>query len=227
MARKPATNSAETRESIVEAAFKLFGKYGYEGVSVDQIAKATNLTKGALYWHFASKDALYFECLKRLRKFVRRHVFLPMEEEKRPEVRIRLFFEGIIAILQDNNLLDSVTGYILDVGRINPDFYREFKARGNEEYERFMVETLEAGRVQGIFSFNEEAASLARAMSMMIEGSFLQMREEPQESTLKGIRALYYTFCRGIGGAPMQLNIAPVVSQEPTPGDTVSLNQFN
>ena len=66
MARKPANAQADTLQDIRDGAFALFGRYGYDGVSIDDIAKAAGLSKGALYWHFKGKDQLFLDCLKRL-----------------------------------------------------------------------------------------------------------------------------------------------------------------
>lgn len=48
-----------TRARIVDAARKLFNRYGFEQVSIDQIMAAADLTRGGFYYHFASKDELY------------------------------------------------------------------------------------------------------------------------------------------------------------------------
>ncbi len=46
----------ETYERILSAALDLFVSRGFEGVSVDEIAEAAGVTKGAIYFHFATKD---------------------------------------------------------------------------------------------------------------------------------------------------------------------------
>jgi AcrR family transcriptional regulator len=47
-----------TRKNILDAAYRLFRRRGYSRVSMDEIARASKLTKKALYYHFKSKDAL-------------------------------------------------------------------------------------------------------------------------------------------------------------------------
>ena len=48
-----------TRRAVLGAARSLFGGKGYAGTSVDEIAAAARVTKGAVYHHFASKEALF------------------------------------------------------------------------------------------------------------------------------------------------------------------------
>ncbi|MEV5103711.1 ScbR family autoregulator-binding transcription factor [Streptomyces massasporeus] len=50
--------SERTRRTLVRAGAQMFDRTGYASTTLAQIAGAAGLTKGALYFHFASKDAL-------------------------------------------------------------------------------------------------------------------------------------------------------------------------
>jgi AcrR family transcriptional regulator len=52
-----------TKEEIVNVARKLFSEYTYLGVSMSDIAQKINITKGALYYHFTSKNEIYKKVL--------------------------------------------------------------------------------------------------------------------------------------------------------------------
>ncbi len=56
---------ATTIERICSAAANLFVKRSYADVTIDQVADAAGLTKGAVYHYFESKEALYVETLLR------------------------------------------------------------------------------------------------------------------------------------------------------------------
>ncbi|MEU9302663.1 ScbR family autoregulator-binding transcription factor [Streptomyces sp. NPDC048269] len=47
-----------SRRSILEAAARVFDERGYDGASTTDILVHTGLTRGALYHHFASKEAI-------------------------------------------------------------------------------------------------------------------------------------------------------------------------
>jgi AcrR family transcriptional regulator len=49
----------ETRARLVEAARELFAARGYAGVSMEQVCTRAEVTRGALYHHFAGKDDLF------------------------------------------------------------------------------------------------------------------------------------------------------------------------
>ncbi len=47
-----------TRERLLQAAFREIRKSGFQSAGIDTILAATDVTKGALYHHFESKEAL-------------------------------------------------------------------------------------------------------------------------------------------------------------------------
>jgi AcrR family transcriptional regulator len=55
--------SFETRRVILSAARDLFARNGYEAASVNQICQMAEVSKGAFYYHFASKQELFLELL--------------------------------------------------------------------------------------------------------------------------------------------------------------------
>jgi len=53
-----ARDAQQTRERLLQAAFREVYKVGFQSAGIDTILAATNVTKGALYYHFESKEAL-------------------------------------------------------------------------------------------------------------------------------------------------------------------------
>jgi AcrR family transcriptional regulator len=56
---KQAERRDATRDAITGVAKELFGRLGYNGVTIDDIAKEANVAKGGLYHHFPNKKALF------------------------------------------------------------------------------------------------------------------------------------------------------------------------
>lgn len=54
---------AVTREKILAAAGRVFARKGFQAARLDEVAADAGLTKGAIYWHFRSKNDLFFALL--------------------------------------------------------------------------------------------------------------------------------------------------------------------
>jgi len=57
-------NPERTRERLLQAAFQEIYRYGFQSAGIDTILAATNVTKGALYYHFESKEALGYAIIE-------------------------------------------------------------------------------------------------------------------------------------------------------------------
>lgn len=60
MARRTKEDSLETRKAIIAAAREVFHDNGVTSTSLEQIAVAAGVTRGAIYWHFADKAELFY-----------------------------------------------------------------------------------------------------------------------------------------------------------------------
>jgi AcrR family transcriptional regulator len=72
MARRTKDEAEKTRNAILNAAEKVFYAHGVGRTSLQEIARAANVTRGAVYWHFEDKIELCEAMLER--------VFLPQED---------------------------------------------------------------------------------------------------------------------------------------------------
>ncbi|MCL2524680.1 MAG: TetR family transcriptional regulator [Betaproteobacteria bacterium] len=70
MARKTKEEAEKTRKDIIDAARRVFHQCGVGRSTLDGIARAAGVTRGAIYWHFADKAALFFA--------MREDVFTPL-----------------------------------------------------------------------------------------------------------------------------------------------------
>lgn len=66
MSRRKA-DAERTRETILDAAETTFLAQGVSRTTLAHIAEAAGVTRGAIYWHFEDKDALFNALLERVR----------------------------------------------------------------------------------------------------------------------------------------------------------------
>ncbi|HZV66577.1 MAG TPA: TetR family transcriptional regulator, partial [Telluria sp.] len=67
MARRTKEEAMETRASILDAAELLFVQQGVSGTTLQHIASAAGVTRGAIYWHFKDKAELFDAMMERVR----------------------------------------------------------------------------------------------------------------------------------------------------------------
>ena len=71
MVRRTKDEAQETRNRILDAAEHVFSEHGVSRTSLEDIAQAAGVTRGAIYWHFKDKSDLFAAMVNR--------VTLPME----------------------------------------------------------------------------------------------------------------------------------------------------
>ena len=80
---------AHARSRFVEAAFELFSRRGFDGVTLDGIAAAVGVTKGSLCWHFESKKELVLETCAFYYRNWQRDAFAEMARARSPREQLR------------------------------------------------------------------------------------------------------------------------------------------
>lgn len=63
--RERTYDAEKTRETILDAAQALFAEHGYDGASMDAIARSSGYNKSLLFQYFGDKAGLYAQVLKR------------------------------------------------------------------------------------------------------------------------------------------------------------------
>jgi TetR/AcrR family transcriptional regulator, transcriptional repressor for nem operon len=72
-----------TRQRLLQAAFREVYRYGFQSAGIDAILGATNVTKGALYHHFESKEALGHAIIEEIVAEITKDRWLrPLEQSK-------------------------------------------------------------------------------------------------------------------------------------------------
>lgn len=83
----------ETEELVLDAAEILFGHYGLDKTSMDDIARSVRKSKRSLYNYFSSKEEIFYKALlreiDRIKAKVRR--YFSMNRDKHPLVLLKLY----------------------------------------------------------------------------------------------------------------------------------------
>lgn len=69
-------------DTILRTASQLFMDYGYEAVSLQQIAKACGVTKASIYYYFENKSQLFTTSVTTMMNQAKKHTLRIMEQDK-------------------------------------------------------------------------------------------------------------------------------------------------
>lgn len=196
MGRKPASQQGNTLETVRESAFKLFGRYGFDGVSMHTVAKASGVTKAALYWHYDGKDALYTDCMRELAALFERHVFAGMRGETDPMQRLLALFRGIGSLLADRHVQEGVAGYWLQPASASLADARAVQSEFEQSSAAYLTQCLQEAVDAGAMNFVIPVEDMANAVVSTTEAIILPLRRNSPEASRRLIGVLAHTFFR-------------------------------
>lgn len=91
------SKASNTRYTILEKAFELIYKKGYQTTSIDEIIATTKVTKGAFYYHFKTKDEMGISIINEILKpTMYNSLILPLEKTSEPIEEIYLVIKSLL-----------------------------------------------------------------------------------------------------------------------------------
>jgi TetR/AcrR family transcriptional regulator, transcriptional repressor for nem operon len=158
-----------TRERLLQAAFREVYRFGFQSAGVDTILAATNVTKGALYYHFESKEALGYAIIEEvIAKLTSERWMLPLErsKDKDPIDALIGIVEAIPHRPRDVKAGCPLVHLTQEMSQLDEQF-RKRLARIFHAWQEGIATTLRRGQSQGTVRrdlLTEETASFLIAM---------------------------------------------------------------
>lgn len=127
--RKSLIKTVPTREAVFQAAATLFSEKGFDGVSMDDIARLAAVNKAMIYYHFASKAGLYNAVLRDTFSAIEDAVRGVREAGGTPEAQVRAYVEAIAGIADQRPFFPSIwLREVADAGRhLDPAIAQHFR----------------------------------------------------------------------------------------------------
>src|SRR3954468_1056228 len=115
--RRGRTPRAVREAQMVAAAERLFSERGYHGVSMDEIAAASGITKPMLYDYFGSKEGLFLACVERARGRLFEEIAAAVRGAEEAEDALRAGVEAFLAFADEQR--ETWTVLFGEGGRFN------------------------------------------------------------------------------------------------------------
>lgn len=137
---------------IIEVAQKLFGIYGLEKVSMQEIAEELNLSKASIYYYFPDKESLYMAVLEKEQNEFILKISEIIKEISEPDTMLRHYAR----------LRLEYFGRLLNLSRFRLEVYSNMKPgfRENlmifkEREKEVVIEILKKGLSSGVFAIED------------------------------------------------------------------------
>lgn len=111
------------RQTLLDRATELFRAKGYSATSIDEIVKACGITKGSLYHHFSSKEALVLAAMDQVHAHFSTHVFsLILTAEPPRNTQLAAFNQAVETFFLSNPDGCLLANLSLEIGVANTVF---------------------------------------------------------------------------------------------------------
>jgi AcrR family transcriptional regulator len=191
----------QRRNAILSAARKLFFEKGFKYVTVDNIAKRSELSKGSIYLYFKSKEEIYTNILfDEIGKFNRKSFHLFQSNKSAPELVLEFASIYIEFFLNDPELFRILMTFMLhteDMNLAQPVHEHIIEVTNNTIK---MIETLlHRGIEQGEFPSDINVRQCRNALWGFLNGIISlhlftgkeAKREERIRATIKGSLSIF------------------------------------
>ena len=185
---KAAVQTVEVREAILDATDEFLARFGYQKMTIDDLANAVGIGKGSVYLHFSSKEEIALSHIDRIVERLKGELKIIVRKKISPEERIRQML--LKRVLHRFDSVQHYTRSLNDIlSAIRPKFLARRKKYFEEEAEIFAV-VVEEGQKAKIFSGKnplETATALLLATNSLLPFSLttreLGERDEIEEKT--------------------------------------------
>ena len=172
--------SEMTKQHIVHEAFQLFYKNGFKSTSINDVMKATKMTKGAFYHHYKNKQQLGLEVIQlKIQKRVFDGMITPLQETGNAiEILEHTFLNRIKSFpLYDKQNGCPMNNCINEIGNYEISYQLALK-NIIETWQSALVTLIEKGKEQGNIKTEIPSESVAIYLISAFEG-------------IRGIRKIY------------------------------------
>ncbi len=167
---------ARTRERLIEAAARVFAEKGFAATSLDEVADAAGLTKGAVYSNFENKEDLVAAVLKAhqdRQTGIRDVATAAGTLEEQQAVAGRLLSESIARERDAFMLFLDFTAYALRNPAVYADYLKRHRAGRNE------IASMLEENVSGGEQFKTDSDRAALIFQVIVNGIGIEKLIDP------------------------------------------------
>lgn len=185
----------KTKQQIADAARSIFSQKGYTAASMDEICALSKASKGSLYYHFKSKEELFFYVLEmKTTEWIEKWRELSTGVVS---VRARMFLLSNHYAMDFENPLNKAAEEFSISGNIGPELMEKLLGIIRRHYP-LLRELLQEGMANGEFTPREDLDDVIYILNALLSGLALAYFEVTQEKLISLHRKAIELFLNGI-----------------------------
>lgn len=184
MARATKEEAQKTKQRILDTAIALFDSQGVSATTLEHIAEAASLTRGAIYWHFKNKGDVVAAIHDQVHLSIMATMHHDLTDRSRPPMlRLKAAAQHFLTSLRDDPLRAVVIRIFMSKCDYSGDMsvfleqQNENRQTGLKMFAACFDEALQAG---DIACPNADAAFLALALRCYITGIVTEYAKNPR-----------------------------------------------
>jgi len=186
--RRTKEEAEVTRAAVLKAALAVFSGKGYSAATLDDVASAAKVTRGAIYWHFKSKADLYNTLVEELSARGASVVQQAVAEGGTFIEILRRIFVRLCAVIED----DKEARAVMELGLFKTGLAPELQSGRKKQLEAGkaqidgIADAMRQGIAQGILRTDKDPLDMARAFIAFENGAIQLWLASAKSFSLKG-----------------------------------------
>src|SRR5215468_2830873 len=177
--RTGAARAAPSRRQMLAAAIDCFARHGYQGTSIERIARHAGVTKGALYYHFRDKEDLLFEAVSdRVGEF-EHHVLAEVGPSGDALASLKRVIDACFFHATVSNHRRFIMTLMIEALDTNPQLSAKFQ-RILRRMRFFLADVVRRGQEGGRVRRDVDPEQTAALIAATIMGAEIQHYQDPQ-----------------------------------------------
>src|SRR5438876_7176673 len=173
-----------SRTQLVCAAIDCFARLGYQGTTIDRIARDAGVTKGAVYYHFRDKEQLLFDAVKDHVGEFERQVLAEVTPETDAMAALRRVVDVCFFHATVSNHRRFIITLMIEALDTNPRLSAEFQ-RILRRMRAFLADLVRRGQGQGTMRTDIVPEMAAALIAGAIIGAEVQHYQDRTEIDLR------------------------------------------
>ena len=179
--------AAVTRATLLKTALSVFSAKGYAAATLDDVAKAAKMTRGAIYWHFKSKADLYNTLTQELSARGASVVQQAVAEGGTLIEILRRVFVRQCALIEEDKEARAVMELALFKTGLDPELQagRKKQLEAGNELVDGIADAMRQGIAQGVLRKDLDPVDMGRAFIAFENGAIQLWLASPKAFSLK------------------------------------------